>query len=65
MRHNRNQYTGLQIIILNNLDVAVRHGSRQVTYTCCSCSILTQRDSLYMNMPNVSDNVMRHVEHAR
>ena len=29
-----------------------------------SCSVLTQRDSLYMNMHNVMHNVMRHVEHA-
>ena len=31
------------------------------------CSVLTQRDSLYivyMNMHNVMHNVMRHVEHA-
>ena len=29
-----------------------------------SGSVLTQRDSLYMNMHNVMHNVMRHVEHA-
>ena len=29
-----------------------------------SCSVLTQRDSRYMNMHNVRHSVMRHVEHA-
>ena len=29
-----------------------------------SCSVLTQRDSRYMNMHNVMHNVMRHMEHA-